>query len=123
MIEHAHPRVLADARPEQSTDLAAGGITRVEDATNAMRALASERGLTGPITIESGTPVQQLLDIENAVLDHDPYRVLIAETITGRHGVCEVFFGRVFSTERRGDAALRITRVALGWIALGQDGD
>ena len=123
MIEHAHPRMLADARPQQPADLAAGGITRVQHAAHAMRALASERGLAGAIAIERGAPVQQLLDVDNAVLDHDPHRVFVAEAIAGRHRVGEMFFGRIFGADGGGDAALRVAGVAFGWIGLGEDGD
>ena len=112
-----------DPLPERPADLAAGGVTGMQDSADAVRRLETERRTTRLVAIELHTPVNQLLHQAGTVLDERPDRGLVAETVAGRQGVAPVQRRTVIGAHRGGDAALGVAGVALGGRGLGENED
>ena len=71
----------------------------------------------------SHAPVDQLANVARTVLDQRAHGRLVAQAVAGRHRVAAVQLGAVVGAHRRGDAALRVARVALARRRLGEDED
>ena len=73
------------------------------------------------IAIEARAPLEQLVDVADAVLDQHVDRGLDAQAIARGDGVGGVLLGRVAGADGGGNAALRVAGVAFGGIGLGED--
>ena len=124
VIDGLHRRQRRDALPQHAADLAAGRIAGVQNAPDRVRGFAAERGPAVSLAIEPGAPLRQFLDVVEARPRRAPAPPP-RRTIRRRRGSCPRREGRraVVGTDSRGDAALRVTGVALGGIRLGEDED
>ena len=92
VTEQAHSRIVRHARPQHALDLATSCVARVQDPTDPVRRLSSERECARGITIELNTPGHQLFDAGHAFFDQDADRRFLAQAIAGGHRVGEMFF-------------------------------
>jgi hypothetical protein len=106
---HADVRHRGDVIPQAAADIAARGITDVQDAPDAVGRFEPKLESTVRSSIEGDAPADQFAHIARAVLDQHLDRALVAQAIAGRERVCEVPRGTVVSADGCGDAALRVT--------------
>ena len=121
LISYRYRRSSRHLRPQQSGNLAARRVACVQDPPHAMRGLATQSQPTVGITIELNTPLHEFLDVANAVFNEDANCRLIAQAVAGRHGVGKMFFWRILGPNRRGNAALCQTCIAICRISFGDD--
>jgi hypothetical protein len=113
--------MLRDVLPECAADLAAGRVAGVEDAADRVRRLASERGLAVLITIEGGTPLDELAYVSRPVRDEHVHGGLYAQAVASRDRVSTVQFRGIIGPDGGSDATLGVSGVALARVRLRQD--
>ncbi len=113
----------AHARPQEAADFTAGRVVRMQDAPDAVRGFACECRSAIRVAIERRPPRQQLADVLRSLVHEHVNRVDVAEPIAGRQRIARVQLRRIISTERGRDAALRVARIALGGVSLGEHDD
>ena len=113
---HAH------AAPQHAADLAAGGVARVQHAAHAVRGLAAERRAAVGVAIEGRPPLHQLGDVARPIGHERLDGLRIAQAVARGDRVPCVQLRRVVGPHGRGDAALRVTGVALARMRLAEDG-
>ena len=91
----------------------------VQHTVAAVRALACENNLCAG-AIELRAPLDQLFDARRTFFHQHARRFFVAQTVAGPQGVFQMQPDFVVVAERSGDAALRITRVRLRDLALGE---
>jgi 3-dehydroquinate synthase len=121
VIDDRDVRERADAVPQRASDFAAGCIACVQHAANGVRGLTPERGPAARIEIESRAPVDELAHVARTFLDEDAHRRFVAQAVAGARRVGCVQRRRVVVSNRGGNAALRVSGVALGRIGLGEN--
>ena len=94
----------------------------VQHAVAAVRALARKSNL-GAGAIELRAPLDQLFDARRTFFDQHARRFFVAQTVAGPEGVFQMQPDFVVIAKGSGDATLRITRVRLRDLALGQAED
>ena len=109
--------------PERAGDLAAGRVARVQHATHGVRAFAAERGRAVGVAIEVGAPVEELAHVVRPLVDEHLDRRHVAQAGAGLERVVAVQVDAVVGPQRRGNAALRVSGVALGAVGLGDQQD
>ena len=123
VLQDPDARVRAHPRPEQPADLAPRRIARVQDAPDAVRRFARQRGRAVTLAIERSAPREQLDDVLRTFANEHVDGSGVAEAVAGGQRVLRMQFRRVVRTKRRGDAALRITGVAFAGIGLRENND
>ena len=123
MLDGHHGRHRANTLPQDTADLAAGRIARVQDTPHGMRRLAPEGGLSVRAAIDAHPPVEQLADVHDTLLDEHPDRRFVAQSVAGANRVFGVEGRAVVVAQGRGDAALRVSCVALAGLGLGENRD
>jgi hypothetical protein len=109
--------------PQHPPDLATSRIARMQDASNGVRGLPSERRLPAAVAIELSTPVDQLTNVPGPLLRERTHGLGHTQAVACGDRIARVQLGRVVGTEGGSNAALRIPRVALSRIGLGEDDD
>ena len=91
----------------------------VQHAVAAVRAFAGEGDL-GAGAIELRAPLDQLFDARRAFFHQDARGLFVAQAVAGLQRVLQMQADFIVIAERGGDAALRVLRVGLRDLALGQ---
>ena len=116
-------RQTADALPEHAADFPARRVAGMQHTPHAVRRLAPERGPSACVALEARAPVEQLAHVHGPLLDEHADGLLVAQPVARANRVGRVQLGAVVLADRRGDAALRVSGVALVRIGLRQHGD
>jgi hypothetical protein len=105
---------------ECAADLASSGVAVcVQDAVAAVGAFAGESEF-GAGAIEFRAPSNQFFNAGRAFFDQDASGVRVAKSVASVERVLKVKADAVFVAKRGGDPALRVLRVGLGNLALGE---
>ncbi len=91
----------------------------MQNAVAAVRAFAGERDL-GSGAIELRAPLDQLLDARRTFFDQHARGFFVDQAVAGLQRVFQMKPDFVVIAERGGDSALRVLRVGLGDLALGE---
>ena len=112
-----------DHLPEHLTDRSAGRVPHVQHAPHAVRGLAAQRWLSLLVPVEGRAPLDQLAHVARALADEHVNGLGKTEAVAGGERIARVEIRRVVGADRRGDAALRVSGVALARIGFGQEHD
>ena len=111
----------ADALPQHASDLASGGVARVQHAPYRVRRLAPERRTSAGIHVELRAPLGKLADVLHTLFNEHADRRLVTQPVARPHGIGRMKRRAVVVSDGGGDAALRVPGVALGRFGLRQD--
>ena len=123
VFEHANARPCRRALPQHAANLAAGRVAGVQHTAHAVGAFGGERRPAVGIDVEASAPLDELERVARTFLGQHPHRSLIAQSVARHRGIAGVQGGRIVRTNRRGDAALRVFRIAFARIGLRDDHD
>ncbi len=109
---------------EPALDRAPGQVVRADNAPRRVAAFAGQRQATRPIALvgEAHAALDQLADPLGPAPDQELDRSAVAQTRAGLERVGDVRLEGVAGVHDGGDPALRVVRVGLRVLLLGEDG-
>ena len=123
MIEDAQLGMSGHAMPERAGDLAPRRVARVQHAAHGVRAFTPEGGPAVGVAIEVGAPVEELAHVARPLAHEDLDGRHVAQAGAGLERVVAMQVDAVVGPQRGGNAALRVSGVALGAVGLGDQHD
>ena len=122
VVEYRHRRHGRQRRLQGPGDLLSREVIGMDDPCPRMTSFASQRQLSATHPGEAGPQIDELLDQGRSLCNSNLDRRRITQSRAGSQRVPHMHLGGIVAVSDRGDASLRVTRIRLPRLLLGDEG-